>query len=113
MSIDVKDHRKYLEGKEAKENLQKSEVLLAQVASETANTGDPYFDKLIRTLEALIKGGDDAARDLACACAGAVQADMGRLKQMEYMYVRGKVDGYKEAALIPARILAEAKPANA
>jgi hypothetical protein len=112
MSVDVKDHRRYLEGKQAEVVMDngQTEPLLPQVQSELAHTGDPYLDKMLRAIEALIVDQEKLCIDTARKGIGCPQEDMFRLAQCEYMYICGKVEGLKEAAKIPARILAEARP---
>lgn len=111
MSVDVKDHRKFLEGKLKEEEARKAETkaLLPQKESELATTGDEKFDKLIRALESMVTDCEKVANDAAVMCAGCVQEDMVRLKQFEFYYNKGHVDAFKKVMSIPAQILAEAK----
>ena len=115
MSVDIKDHRRYVEGKlaesilAAEEKLQKQKDLLPQAESELANTGHAELDKLIRAVQDLLDKSDLHAKDIAFKGIGCVQEEMIRLQQFEYFYTKGKSDAYKEVAQIPQRIIAESK----
>lgn len=113
MGIDVKDHRRYAEGKLA-ESIQAAETkvaheLLQQVETVDANTGNPQLDKLVRAVQALLETSDTHANDIALKGIGCVQEEMIRLQQFEYFYTKGKSDAYKEVVQIPAKIIAESK----
>ena len=110
MSVDVKDHRKFLEGKlkEAEEKAQNRPPLLEQVESPLT-VGDTNLDKMLRTLQAGVEKHDKHANDIALKGMGCVQDDMIRLQQFEFFYTKGKVDALKEAMLIPEQIMAELK----
>ena len=112
MSVDIKDFRRFVEGK-AEEAPVRPAPLLQQADSALATTGDDYLDKLIRVLEAKVVSLEAEAASIAAKAVGCVPEEMFRLAQCEYMYVKGKVDGYKDAAQIPARIIAESRPTAA
>lgn len=115
MSVDVKDHRRYAEGKlaesvKAAEERIAAKSLLPQAPSEVANTGDVRLDKLVRAVTELLNKSDEHAKDIAFKGIGCVQEEMIRLQQFEYFYTKGKSDAYKEVVQIPAQIVAESKP---
>lgn len=117
MSIDVKDHRRYQEGKLAeahKEALarieEKSKVLLPQAPSEQANTGNEQLDKFVRNIQENLDNFDKHATNVALKGIGCIQEDMIRLQQCEFFYNKGRVDMCKELLLVPAQIVAESKP---
>lgn len=106
--MEVKDHRRYVKMQEEVERIEKKE-LLPQVASDLATTGNEYLDKLIRILQTAVDKHELLAKDAATTGIGAVQDSMIRLKQFEYMYNKGLVDGLKIAMNVPAQMLEEAK----
>lgn len=110
MSVDVKDHRKFLEGKlkEAEEKRQAQPPLLEQVESPIT-IGDVHLDKMLRTLQAGVEKHDKHATEVALKGIGCVQEDMLRLQQFEFFYTKGKIEALKEAMLIPEQIMAELK----
>ena len=114
MGVDVKDHRRYAEGKlaesvQAAEEKVAKQSLLLQSSSEGAITGDAHLDKMVRVFQDLLNTSDEHAKDIAFKGIGCVQEEMIRLQQFEYFYTKGKSDAFKEAMLIPARIVAESK----
>ena len=115
MSVDITDHRRYVAGKlaesvkKAESEIAKKDALLSQAESESANTGNPLFDKLLRTVQDSLNKSEEHATNIAIKGIGCVQDDMLKLQQFEYFYTKGKSDAYREIALIPARIIAEAK----
>jgi len=114
MAVDIKDHRRYVDGKLAEAEQVAAEkvaqqALLPQSPSDLAVTGHDQLDKLIRTLQDLLNKSDEHAKELAFKGIGCVQEEMIRLQQFEYFYTKGKSDAYKEVAQIPARIIAESK----
>lgn len=110
MSIDVKDHRRYLETKHEHAAPDKPAPLLEQVNSDLAATGEPYLDKLIRAIEAKVQTHEEHAQEVAFKCAGCAKVEVTTMLQFEFMYTKGRVDAYKEIAQMPAQILAEARP---
>jgi len=112
VSIDVKDFRKFREGKLTEEALKaEPRRLLDQVESEAANTGDAHLDKMIRGMQALIEKYDAHAQAVATKGIGCVQDDMLKLQQFEFFYTKGQSDALKGALLLPEQIIAESKGA--
>lgn len=114
MSIDVKDHRKFLEGKLKESEAKKiaESQLLPQLHSDgLPYTGDEKLDKLIRAVHALLTKHEEGAKQAALIGIGAVQEDMIRLKQFEYFYNKGHEDAFKAVINIPSQIMREAKAA--
>lgn len=115
MSIDVKDHRRYAEGKLA-ESIKAAETklaeaaLLPQVDSEVANTGNEQLDKLIRVVEDLCSKIEPHVTDLAHKGMGSVQDELFRMHQIQYAFAKGQLAAYEEVKKIPARIILESKP---
>lgn len=114
MSIDIKDHRRYAEGKlaesvRAAEEKLAQKALLPQVDSKDATTGDEHMDKLLRSVQASLDKYEEMAKNIATKGIGCVQEELIRLQQFEYFYTKGKCDALKEVALIPAQIIIEAK----
>ena len=114
MSVDIKDHRRYAEGRLA-ESIKKAEAkltspLLEQAESTAASTGDAHLDKLARSVQELLNKAEENAKAVALKGIGCVQEDLFRLQQFEYFFLQGQVEAYKQTLLIPQRILAEDKP---
>lgn len=109
MSIDVKDHRKYLEGKlrDADELEARKPGKLLEQAAVASETGDPRLDKMLRVLQASKEQAEKHAQAVALKGIGCVQDDMLKLQQFEFFYTKGKVDAFTETALIPAQIILE------
>ena len=115
MSVDVKDHRRYAEGKLA-EAIKAAEAkvadreLLAQKESEQACTGDEHLDKLIRVVQSSIGTAETHLSDVATQSIHMVQADAILASKCEYFFTKGRLAAYKEVVGLPAQILAEEKP---
>ena len=109
MSVDVKDFRRLRAVEAGETTLERpTQPLLQQVeVSVDMQTGDENLDKLIRTLAASMAGYEKQSSEAAVKCAGAVQEHMVRLCQFEFMYLRGKIDGLKEASNVPLHIMNE------
>ena len=108
MSVDVTDYRK-LRLVEAGETTPKLDspgagpVVQKEVPKEM-QTGNEDFDKLIRAAAVLIETYEKGAADMAAQAAGAFQDHTIRVTQFQYMYLKGKVDGLKEASNLPLQI---------
>ena len=109
--MEIKDHRKFLEGKlkDADKVLKEEPVRLMEQEPIENSTGDQNLDKMLRGIEALKKAVDAHATAVALKGIGCVQDDMLKLQQFEYFYNKGKSDAFKEVSLLPAQILLEAK----
>lgn len=107
MSVDIKDHRRYLEGK-LKEVQDATPVLLEQTGI-TNETGEPRLDKMLRAIAVCKERDEKHATDIALKGIGCVQDDMLKLQQFEYFYTKGKVDAFTEVSKVPEAILAEEK----
>ena len=109
MSIDIKDHRRYLERKlidTDKLDAKQSAPLLQQIEI-AKETGDNHLDKMLRALAAKDEEADKHATSVALKGIGCVQDDMLKLQQFEYFYTKGKLDAYADAATIPEKIMLE------
>lgn len=108
MSIDVKDHRKFLEGKaKALEAEARPVMPLLKQIEIAKETGDPRLDKMLRAIGALIEEKDAHSIQVALKAVGCVQDDMIRLQQFEFFYTKGWLDALKATAALPAQILTE------
>ena len=112
MSVDVTDFRKLrlVEANEKASEQPVKEGLQQQAIPSESQTGHEDFDKFLRAVAVLIDTYDKNAGAIAIKAVGAVQDMTFRVAQCEFMYVKGKVDGLKEASNIPLQILAEKKP---
>ena len=115
MSIDVKDHRRYAEGKLAESIKAAAEKvaereLLDQKESVQACTGDEHLDKLIRVVQSSIGVVETHLSDVATQSVHLVQAEASLASKCEYFYTKGRLAAYKEIVALPAQILAEEKP---
>jgi hypothetical protein len=109
MSVDVKDHRKFLEGKlkdADKLQAEKPKPLLEQraIASET---GDPRLDKMLRAVAAMIEKDDAHIMDVSIKGMAQLNPDAMRLAQAEYFYTKGRVDALQAVVKIPEQIILE------
>jgi len=115
MSVDIKDHRRYADGKLA-ESLKQAEQkvaqakLLEQAHSEVANTGDERLDKYARSIQDLLNKAEAGCNAAALKGITCVQEDLVRLQQFEYFFLKGQVEILKKVLEIPAQILVEEKP---
>lgn len=109
MSVDVKDHRKFLRSVEEKEKeaeLEQPKHLMEQrtVANET---GDPRLDKLMRVVAAQMEAADAHSIKSAMEGMGCLKDEMIRLKQLEVAFTKGRIVAYTEVLSIPAQIIME------
>ena len=111
MSIDIKDHRKFVDGKlkEAMEKEEAKPVVLLEQRTVANETGEPHLDKLMRALAAQIEKDDAHSVDVAIKGMGNVNPDALRLHQNEYFYTKGKLDGLMFAMKLPEQIIMEEK----
>lgn len=109
MSVDIKDHRKFVEGKLRAVEADEKQPLLPQAESTEPSTGDDKFDKLIRCITELSKVDEEKAKAVAIKGMGCVQEEVFRLQQFEYFFTQGKIQAFKEAMQLPSQIIAEAK----
>ena len=118
--IDVKDHRRYAEGKlaesvkAAEDRLaERNKELLPQAPSDQAVTGDDHLDKMIRAIQGLHNTVEKHLTEVATTAIHSVNEMASRAAQCEYFYSKGKRDAYAEVVQIPARIVTEAKASSA
>jgi len=115
MSVDIKDHRRYAEGKlaeslkVAEEKVAKQDGLLTQAPSAHANTGNEQLDKLSRAVQALHDKAVEYQKDMALKGISCLQEEAIRLNQFEFYYTKGQAFAYEEVLKMPERILAESK----
>ena len=112
MSVEVRDFRQLREKKteEAIKDATKQAVLVPQEKIET-ETGHEDFDKLLRAIAALDAPIAAEQEQVKIKGMGAVQDEMIRLCQLQYMFVCGKREGLKEISKLVDQILVEKKNA--
>lgn len=115
MSVDVKDHRRYVDGKKVEEKERERpeppKHLLKQVEI-AQETGDPRLDKFLRTIAAKIEEHDARCVTIALEAAASIDEKLFRLKQGEFFFNKGIVEVLKEMAQVPARIISEELPSS-
>jgi hypothetical protein len=113
MSVDVRDHRRYLEGKASEEPQERSapKSLLQQVEI-AKETGDPRLDKLLRVIASRIEESDKNCIKLGLESASCIEEKLFRLKQGEFFFNKGILEGLKELAKVPQQIIDEETPAS-
>lgn len=113
MSIDVKDHRRYIDGKKneevKEEQIPRSLLKQVEIATET---GDPRLDKFLRVIASRIEEHDARCVTLALEAAACIEERLFRLKQGEYFFNKGIVEVLKDMAKVPAQIISEETPTS-
>ncbi len=109
MSVDARDHRRFLEGKlkDADKVAAERQKPLVEQRPVAKETGDARLDKMLRAIEALRETAATHATAVALKGIGCVQDDMLRLQQMEFFYTQGQKDAFEKVALLPAQIILE------
>jgi hypothetical protein len=114
MSVDVKDFRKYTDGKlaesiKAAEEKVAQKPLLEQAESTLAATGHPELDKLLRSIQELVNQAEAGKLQVAASAMDIVPEEGLRVRQFEYFFLKGMLQAYKNVSEMPARIIAESK----
>lgn len=111
MSVDVKDHRRYVDGKVNEE--QKAEhrpkPMLQQVEIAT-ETGDARLDKVLRHIAAKIEEHDARCVKIALEVAMCFDEKTLRVKQGEFYFNKGIVAILQDLAKVPQSIIDEETP---
>lgn len=115
MSLDVKDFRRFKEGKlaeeAAKEDIRPKHLLQqVKIADET---GDPRLDKLMRTLAHEIEKLDAEGIQIADEAMRCPDDRMMVVKQKEFLYKRGQKDALLGVMQLPAQIILEEQGVSA
>ncbi|MCI0553274.1 MAG: hypothetical protein L0287_20185 [Anaerolineae bacterium] len=108
MSVEVRDFRQFSEKKQAElaateRNIR--EELVPQVATE--QVGNEDFDKLLRAIQAASDVPERECEEVKKKGMGAVQDEMIRLCQLQYMFICGKLEGFKEVKALIHQIVRE------
>ena len=112
MSVEVNDFRKYVENKKAQmaaEEAAQAKPLLPQSAAPEANTGNDQLDKCVRVFQSKIEALEIEIPVVAEQGMGAFQTDLRNLAQLKWMFLKGKLEGYKEAKEVPAQVIVESR----
>ena len=112
MGHDVRDFRRFVEGKASEESAKREveKPLLPQEETQEGLTGHPEFDKMVRIIQSNIEAAENHLNQLARATMVQVNADMKQKMTLEYMLAQGMVEAYKAIQLLPAAILKEQRP---
>jgi hypothetical protein len=112
MSVDVKDFRRFVDGKAAEEAAIKEferPMLQQEEGPPEYMTGDPKLDKMVRVLEDNIQAATAHLNDLSHVVCSTVSVDMKQKLTLEYMLAKGMLEAYKAVQKLPAAIMAEQK----
>lgn len=109
MSVEVRDFRQFSEKKYAEQAALDKEKreLVPQVAAE--QVGNEDFDKLLRAIQAASEAPELEREEVKKKGMGAVQDEMIRLCQLQYMFICGKLEGFKDVKALINQIELEKK----
>lgn len=110
MAVDINEYRRQRIEAAERDIASKSQELVAQAPVDAEfETGNPVIDKLLRAIKVVVDQVE--ASSLECAKAGmkAPEDKVFRHHQLSYMYMIGKVDGWRELAGIASQVAQETK----
>lgn len=110
MSVTVKDHRRYVDGKVNEEQEDTRPKQLLQQVEIAKETGDPRLDKMLRHIAAKIEEHDARCTKIALEVAMCFDDKMLRVKQGEFYFNKGIIAILTDLAGVPQSIINEEQP---